>query len=127
MRSYLLGFIAISALACTQPAPKNKDKNKPTPASVASPETKQANATSEPTSTETPSEDPKDKLKLTVAASAPIKEPTPITPQKTDPECEVQGAALSDLDKEALFTAYIQIQKEYLEREKGVKNFKLTK
>jgi hypothetical protein len=125
-RSYLLSLIAVQVLACTQPTPKNnKTKSKPSPTSLtSSPSSKEATATNEPTSTEvTPLKD----MKLTVAASAPIKEPTPITPQKTDPQCEVQGAALSDSDKEAIFTAYIQIQQEYLEREKGVKNFKLIK
>ena len=125
MRSPLLCLIAAHALACTQPAPNknNKTKSDATLASASSP-VANSPATNEPTS---PASAPNDDLKLTVAATAPIKEPTPITPQKTDPECDVQGAALSEVDKEAIFNAYIEIQKEYLEREKGVKNFKISK
>jgi hypothetical protein len=123
MRRPLLCLLAAQTLACTQPAPKknpanNRDEASPLTASSAK---EDPNNPTSPTST--PTED----LKLAVAASAPIKEPTPITPQKTDPECEVEGTPLSDPDKEAIFNAYIEIQKEYLEREKGVKNFKLNK
>jgi hypothetical protein len=119
MRSPLLCLFAAHALACTQPDPIKSDKTK-NDATLATAPTVKVPATSEPIA-------PTNDLTLTVTATAPIKEPTPITPQKTDPECDVQGAALSDLDKEAIFNAYIEIQKEYLEREKGVKNFKLNK
>jgi hypothetical protein len=124
MRSPLLCLIA-ATLACSQPTPtKNNKSNKTKEATPSASSPANGPATGDAAA---PTSAPQDDLKLTVAATAPIKEPTPITPQKTDPECEIEGAPLSEPDKEAIFTAYIEIQKEYLEREKGVKNFKLNK
>jgi hypothetical protein len=124
----LLGPFAALLLStsCVQPAAKKSNSNDAPaatkPAAIAASE-----PAPEPQSTPDSAPTKPDDLKLAMTATAPVKEPTPITPQKTDPECEGAASVMSDTDKDALLAAYIEIQKDYLAREKGVKNPKLSK
>lgn len=128
IRHLFLGFIVVLAFACKQPTTKKDKKNKPdaTSTSQSNPaDPSQASASSpSPAEPGEPTSQGGDDLKLTVAASAPKKEIPPIVPMKSDPDCEAPEVTLSNEDKVALLKTYIEIHKDFLTREKGVKNIK---